>query len=108
MLTTYPQALLLLSWFAFSLSVIACILAYRRTDIAPFRKHIGELQLRLNLLEAESSQLQAAWKRTNSRIAMQQARERSRSGEELDGLPDPQKDPEGWRAAVRSKFLVRK
>lgn len=108
MISSYPQALLLLSWLSFAFSVVACTLAWRRVDLGPIKRACGDLKLRLDMMEAEQSQLFSAWKRTNARIAMQQARERSRMPTDEDGLPDPQENPEAWRAAVRQKFTVRK
>lgn len=108
MLTSYPQAVLLLAWASFAFSVVACVLAWKKTDIGPLRKAQANLKLQLDMLEAESSQLTAAWKRTNARIAMAQAREKASGNTTDDGLPDPQSDPEGWRAAVRQRYLVRK
>lgn len=109
MLTSYPQAVLWLCWGAFAFSVISCLLAWRRTDLEPLRRSQKQLKLQLDLLEAEQSQLTAAWKRTNARLAMAQARAKLKAGEEDEtGLPDPKTDPEGWRSAVRQKFLIKR
>lgn len=108
MLTSYPQAVLAVSWLAFAFSVVACALCWRSTDLGPLKRAGNDLKLRLDMLEAEQSQLMAAWKRTNARIAMAQARERGRQSVDEDGLPDPRDDPEGWRAAVRQKYLVKR
>jgi len=108
MFTSYPQAAVLLSWLALAFSIAACMAVYRKTDLGPIRRKLAALELQQNILEAESSQLQAAWKRTNARLAMAQAREKAKNGTSEDGLPDPADDPEGWRAAVRSKFLIKR
>lgn len=108
MVTSYPQAVLLLAWLSFAFSVISCLLAWKKTDLGPLRRSQNDQKLRLDMLEAESAQLQAAWKRTNARIAMAQAREKAKSGEADGEFPDPSVDPEGWRAAIRRKFLIKR
>ena len=108
MVTSYPQAVLLLAWLSFAFSVISCLLAWKKTDLGPLKRSQNDQKLRLDMLEVESAQLQAAWERTNSRIAMAQAREKARSGATEGDLPDPADDPEGWRAAVRQKFLIKR
>lgn len=108
MISSYPQALLLLAWAAFAFSVVSCALAWKKSDLGPLKRSIAAQKLQIDLLEAEQSQLTAAWKRTNARIAMAQARERVKLGLTDDGLPDPKDDPEGWRAAVRQKFLAKR
>lgn len=107
MFTGYPQAILFISWLSFAFSVVATVLAVKRTETASLKRKIGDQALVLHQLEAESAQLQAAWKRTNARIAMAQARTRSNAGSDSD-LPDPKMDPEGWRDAVRNQFLTSK
>jgi len=108
MITSYPQAFLLLAWLSFTFSVISCLLAWKKVDLGPLKRAQADQKLRLDLLEAEQSQLTAAWKRTNARIAMAQARDKARSGVADGDLPDPADDPEGWRAAVRQKFLIKR
>lgn len=108
MATSYPQAILWLSWVAFCFSVLSCVFAWKSTDLAPLRRALAALKLQLDMIEAEQSQLTAAWKRTNARIAMATAREKAKTASSEDGLPDPSEDPEGWRSAVRQKYLIKR
>ena len=83
------------SWI-FSLASLA--VAIRRVSLNPLKRQIADLQLQVRLLEEQSNQLLASWKRVNARIAMGIARDKQK-----DGLPDPQENPEAWRNAVRKR-----
>lgn len=83
------------SW-VFSLASLA--LAMRRTSLFPLKRRIADLELQVRILEEQGNQLLASWKRVNARIAMGIARDKQK-----DGLPDPQENPEAWRAAVRKR-----
>lgn len=99
MLSTTQTTLLWLavgsSW-VFSLASL--VLALRRVSLHPLKRRIADLELQQRVLEEQGNQLLAAWKRVNARIAMGIAREKVK-----DGIPDPQENPEGWRAAVRKR-----
>lgn len=99
MLSTTLSTLLWLavgsSW-VFSLASLA--LALRRVSLHPLKRRIADLELQVRVLEEQGNQLLASWKRVNARIAMGIARDKQK-----DGLPDPQENPEAWRAAVRKR-----
>lgn len=99
MLSTAPDTLLWTlvgsSWL-FSLASLA--LAMRRTSLGPLKRRIADLELQVRFLEEQANQLLASWKRVNARIAMGIARDKLK-----DGLPNPEENPEAWRAAVRKR-----
>jgi len=86
-----------------AISGIACFFAFRRTETLTLTRKIGRVEVAQGLLEEQATGLMAAWKRANARMAMAEARAAKRNQAD-DGEPDPQTDPEAWRATVRERF----
>lgn len=99
--TGYSQALWMLVASSWLFSLASLALALRRVSLHPLKRRIADLELQVRVLEEQGNQLLGSWKRVNARIAMAQARDKRHVTP--DGLPDPQENPEAWRAAVRKR-----
>ena len=71
-------------------------------------RQLAELQTGLTELHDAYQALYDSHKKLRSRIGMRELREKRRSnGTDADApgdLPDPQKDPDGWKKAMRAKL----
>ena len=84
---------------------IACysLLRAERPRLLAVEKRARDAQIELAGLSDSLSTMRDTLKRINSRTAMREMRAKKK-GNGADGLPDPNENPEGWRAEMQKRF----
>lgn len=109
------EALQGLTIAAVLLAFCALVISARRTSVRgavePLKRRVATLETELLVMQEQVNSVLEAWRRTNARIGMAQARAARKESAQVvgpDGLPDPNRDPERWRAAIRARAERRK
>lgn len=99
----FPQTLLVILSLSVGLAGVSAWLA--RAAARQARADLRSLILDMERLGAEHEGLLVRLRRVEGRQTARMGRE-GQSGQP-DGFPDPNRDPEGWRAAVRRLAIVK-
>ena len=93
----FPQTLLVISSLSVVLAVASALVARAAARVA--RADLRTLILDMERLQAENEGLLVRLRRIEGRQTARIGRDGNKNQD--NGLPDPIRDPEGWRAAVR-------
>lgn len=122
-LSTIALVLLCISIVVLAICLYYCVRAVRYSQAAwRFVSEQNENSVSLKAIAGIETQLTDLYdahhalfdshKKLRSRIGMRELRQKRRNADEpdetLDEIPDPKKDPEGWKRAMRARLRLNK
>lgn len=82
---------------------VYCLFRAETPRLVAVEKRARDLAIEVAGLSDSLTTMRDTLKRINSRTAMREMRAK-KAGARDDGLPDPDENPEGWRAAMQRKY----